>query len=491
MRNKNFLFIGLLTLSMLSACSNENEPEKAASAEGESYAQISIQIASSDAMTKAFPDENNTGDEIEASTAENKVSNLLVILADANNIAQQIIKPELESETSDLATRQTKAFKVNVGSYKVYVLANYDATALSPIVMNSTDMKSVFTISTFSKLTDTSNGFLMANDALPGLTDINASTEAAPQNISVNIERVVSKVTFDGVTTTTFEVNEAGTKIASATINGVSLINLNKKMFLMRDKAEATNKPNVVKNKWYYPEDPNYSTMVGILTDNFDKATATNFTDFTGTPLFYCPENTMAAASQKNGQTTGVVYKVTYTPESDAYTKLDQNGTDAYSAKFALVLEDDGAAAAGITSEMFTTPSSSDFYTYNGFIFKNKNAATLYKVIAADASDDAKTIIAAFTAASESSDVHKYDAGVCYYPVWIKHNPDGTIMQQDKYGTVRNHWYVLKVNNIKKLGSYQPTYTDSETPDDEAEAFIDVTVKINKWVLVKQEVDLE
>ena len=64
-------------------------------------------------------------------------------------------------------------------------------------------------------------------------------------------------------------------------------------------------------------------------------------------------------------------------------------------------------------------------------------------------------------------------------------------MQQDKYGVVRNFWYELTVDNIKKLGYSKPTYEDPKTPDDKAEASIQVKVNIKKWRVVKQNLDLE
>lgn len=64
-------------------------------------------------------------------------------------------------------------------------------------------------------------------------------------------------------------------------------------------------------------------------------------------------------------------------------------------------------------------------------------------------------------------------------------------MEQDKYGVVRNFWYELTVNSIKKLGYSQPTYKEPTDPDDKAEAAIQVQVNIKKWRVVKQNLDLE
>ena len=86
--------------------------------------------------------------------------------------------------------------------------------------------------------------------------------------------------------------------------------------------------------------------------------------------------------------------------------------------------------------------------------------------------------------------IKEYKGGVNYYPVWIKHNPDGSNMQQDKFGVVRNHWYELTVTSISNLGNDKPTFEDPEDPDDPAVANIQVAAKIKPWTIVKQEVEL-
>lgn len=205
----------------------------------------------------------------------------------------------------------------------------------------------------------------------------------------------------------------------------------------------------------------------------------------------------MTANAQLNGQTTGVVYKVKYTPKDDYYTVLAaENGTDSYSQMFEKVLALNDKDVA-ITNTIFTTAEGTDgtdgtFYSYNGYVFKTKAGARLYKAIAtANTGDDAAAVNAAFKTNANDDDIQTYKEGYCYYTAWIKHNPGGTYMQQDKYGVVRNFWYELKVNNIKKLGYSKPTYKDPTDPDDKAEASIQVQVKIKKWRLVKQNVNLE
>lgn len=516
MKTKQLFFCGMTGLALLAtSCSSNDEALNGGdgtTSEGKTYAQIAISVANS-ATTRANPlDGMNTGDEAYGDDAEYTVKDLTVVLANENGIAMQVITPKLKTATNaddaDKLVRVTEPFKCTPGKYKVYVLANYKNSqdALTPIIKGSTDMKAEFGITDIAKLSTTDNFFMtntsaptaqeikkVANgkevddagkDAIGGKTDLNL--------LKVDVERAVSKVTFNQAKQD-FEIKVGDNTIATATLEGVSLINLNKKMYLVKDGQKATNKP--VAGEWPYPMDPNYDqTLIDAVycTANFEQTRATDF-PAPSTATFYCPENTMEASAQLNGQTTGVVYKVNYKPEGDYYTVLAaENGTDSYSQMFEKVLAL-GDKDDAITNTIFTTAEGTDgtFYSYNGYVFKTKAGARLYKAIATNTDGKAETVNAAFGTNANDEDIQTYDKGYCYYTAWIKHNPDGEYMQQDKYGVVRNFWYELTVNSIKKLGYSKPTYKEPTDPDDKAEASIQVQVKIKKWRLVKQNVDLE
>lgn len=518
MKTKQLFFCGMTGLALLAtSCSSNDEALNGGdgtTSEGKTYAQIAISVANS-ATTRANPlDGMNTGDEAYGDDAEYTVQDLTVVLANENGIAMQVITPKLKTATNaddaDKLVRVTEPFKCTPGKYKVYVLANYKNSqdALTPIIKGSTDMKAEFGITDIAKLSTTDNFFMtntsaptaqeikkVANgkevddagkDAIGGKTDLNL--------LKVDVERAVSKVTFNQAKQD-FEIKVGDNTIATATLEGVSLINLNKKMYLVKNGQKATNKP--VAGEWPYPMDPNYDqTSIDAVycTANFEQISATDF-PAPSTATFYCPENTMKAEAQLNGQTTGVVYKVNYKPEGKYYTELAKDGTDNYSQMFAKVLNLADKDEA-ITDKIFTEATTADkadgtFYSYNGYVFKSKAAARLYKAIATT-DGDASAVNAAFKTNESDDDIQTYKEGYCYYTAWIKHNPTSTVtMEQDKYGVVRNFWYELTVDNIKKLGYSKPTYKDPTDPDDKAEASIQVKVNIKKWRVVKQNLDLE
>lgn len=517
MKTKQLFFCSLTGLTLLAAsCSSNDEALNGGdgtTSEGKTYAQIAISVANS-ATTRA--DGDNTGDEVFGTDDEYTVNDLTVVLANENDIAMQVITPELKTATNtddaDKQVRVTEPFTCTPGKYKVYVLANYknSQSSLSPIIKGSTDMKMVFGIGDITKLY-TENNFFMTNVSAPEEKDIvekatekevndDGTEKTGGKNVNlltVDVERAVSKVTFGNKTADklSFNIEEGGNIIATAKLEGVSLINLNNKMYLVKDGQTATNKP--VTGEWPYPKDPNYdntSMDKAYITANFSQTEASSFSA-PSDAKFYCPENTMSALAQLNGQTTGVVYKVNYKPEGKYYTELAaENGTDSYSKMFEKVLAlGDDVRNAAITKTIFTDADNTDgtFYSYNGYVFKSMAGARLYKAIAtANPGADAAAVNTAFTKGNEDG-IQTYTKGDCYYTAWIKHNPGGTTMQQDKYGVVRNFWYELTVNSIKKLGYSKPTFKDPKDPDDKAEASIQVQVNIKKWRWVKQNVDLE
>lgn len=519
MKTKQLFFCSLTGLTLLAAsCSSNDEALNGGdgtTSEGKTYAQIAISVANS-ATTRA--DGDNTGDDVFGTNDEYTVNDLTVVLANENDIAMQVITPTLKTvsnkDEADKQVRVTEPFTCTPGTYMVYVLANYknSQNALTPIIKGSTDMKAEFGLTDIAKLSTTDN-FFMTNVSAPEGQEIKKAATGKEVNddgtetpdgkkvnlLKVDVERAVSKVTFNNdVDHLSFDIKQGDNTIAKATLEGASLINLNKKMYLVKDKQTATNKPSTVvasvNSDWPYPKDPNYDQTSIDIDANFFQKEASEFPALS-LAKFYCPENTMEASAQLNGQTTGVVYKVNYKPEGKYYTELAKDGTDNYSQMFAKVLNL-ADKDESITDKIFTEATTADetdgtFYSYNGYVFKTKAGARLYKAIATNPGADAATVNTAFKNNASDDDIQTYADGYCYYTAWIKHNPDGGYMQQDKYGVVRNFWYELTVNSIKKLGYSKPTYKNPTDPDDKAEASIQVQVNIKKWRWVKQNVDLE
>ena len=114
--------------------------------------------------------------------------------------------------------------------------------------------------------------------------------------------------------------------------------------------------------------------------------------------------------------------------------------------------------------------------------------------------------------------IAKYEGGKVYYSVLIKHFGDrltpwntweadpnkpaaGGIDQiypttnrdanyLGRYGVVRNNWYEINLNKINKIGTPDIDY-DKDTPDDELNSYISVSINILSWAKRSQDVDLQ
>ena len=382
-------------MGMLAACTTDDDPGAMNGANGNDGEKTLTQLAitvSSTPGTRAVTGE--TGSDIYGEDSEYKISNLMVIFADQNGYAQQIFTPDLKSEQnigSDKGENQlcvTEPFKASPGDYYIYVIANYNAEAFSQAIGAQTNLKQVFDIDNVSKLY-TANAFMMANTTAPISTTIendsaddteikadgtNETDGETVQLIAIDIERMVAKVTCSAPEAPTITVKDGegadAKTLATATPQGAGLINLNKKMYLVKDNQKATNKPTGSSTNitnWAYPKDPNYETVLAETTDNstwlaanFNQTSVTTFSNGLGetNAKFYCPENTMTAQAQQTGQTTGVVYKVLWKPDAtNGYTTLSKDGTDDNSKKFKAVL-DYASKDSKITDAIFNAPTA-------------------------------------------------------------------------------------------------------------------------------------
>jgi hypothetical protein len=79
--------------------------------------------------------------------------------------------------------------------------------------------------------------------------------------------------------------------------------------------------------------------------------------------------------------------------------------------------------------------------------------------------------------------------GKCYYYVDVKHSD----VEGYQVGVVRNHWYDITLNSIKGLGTpvFDPTKEIVPDRPEEENYYLSAEVKILKWKMVSQSVDLE
>ena len=399
------------------------------------------------------------------------------------------------------------------------------------------------------------NGFYMANAPLystgepatlvsiKGVYSTKAEAQKNPAT-TVYVERGMAKVTIGS---TTFDANKAVE--ASANYNGdkVTITNwtldvLNKSTFPVHATTGlTTNFANIwatprfvatgsTPQRVYWGIDPNYNktTLTTVEecqkdfyivdnnrnTYNGDASLTFAWSDHS-TPL-YCLENTFDLDNMKQGQTTRVVFKATYTPHAlasaaDKTFFMIGNNTQIWT-KDALVEQITSKAKEMLNSTDVVVTINTDAPLLKG----GSHLLSSADVTIMDGTDD-KT--AAFDFATLNTklglnntekDVNNnptvgiktYKNGECYYIARIKHFNEltpwasGQLYGTDnasflgRYGVLRNNWYDLTVSKVSAPGYPDVPVVNPNTPDDEDTKYINVEVKILDWAKRSQSVDL-
>ena len=367
------------------------------------------------------------------------------------------------------------------------------------------------------------------------------STKAEAQNkpaTTVYVERGMAKVTigsstFDADKPVTTSINYAGDLV---TIKKWTLDVLNKTTF----PVHKTDGLNTIWNQtWasrffdntstefkrvYWGVDPNYSmTSLSDVdackgqfylldrdgsTYNFDRTTGTGspvtWADKT-TPL-YCLENTFDINNMKQGQTTRVLFKATYTPAAVA-SEIDKTFFMIGNNPKIWTMTTLNQQITNKVQELLNSTSVSVTINAGADLLK----AGSHKVTAADITITGSTSTASLNydelntklGLDNTPGIKTYKNGECYYIARIKHFNELTpwASGQDlyggdnekylgRYGVLRNNWYELTVSKVSAPGYPDVPEVNPTDPDDEDTKYINVEVKILDWAKRSQSVDL-
>ncbi len=378
-------------------------------------------------------------------------------------------------------------------------------------------------------------------------TQEQASTQPAS---TIYVERSVAKVTVknnikDNTNNTVQTVELPENKEFNITIKGYALNNTNKESFIVRnvdntwntyvsqassvsgyvDKYRFVgyqlpvtfNKGNYYRTYW--AKDPNYDKTTGL-----NSALPTTWkNNFDGNTPLYCLENTFDVARQTHKNTTRVIVqaeikaksntgnaKTLYMWHDDANTLADESAFNTASGSAVAIANKlyDVVATSKTIKEIKRSNSNQGYEEVTRIIFNDGTEATSGE---------------AFKAVHDYfGKIAKYEGGKVYYSVLIKHFGDrltpwnagewGTDeskkpqsgddvnaiypnTNRDKnylgrYGVVRNNWYEINLNKINKIGTPDIDY-DKDTPDDELDSYISVSINILSWAKRSQDVDLQ
>lgn len=573
MRIKHFFGLAVLA-AMTASCSSNNDLVNGGNGSGENesgvgYATLSINLPTTSGTRAAGDPEFKPGDANEydvkdvtllifkeAGSSENDYT--FVETADLGTMAPWV-KDDDNNGITTAATITAKLSSVDLNGkyYALAILNNKDKTNNLKVKMptnNQTYSKWNATTSADTKFADNTNGFYMANapqfttgtpTTLVKIDKVYATKQAAETNkaTTIHVERGLAKVTVAALPT---EQTPTGTKYKSDKVD-ITAWNLdvtNKSTFPIHtltglttnfttiwsastDPAPSTGRfvdgSNKAFKRVYWGVDPNYSTdyaTVEACQGAFNVLAANaNITGNATTPQ-YCLENTFDINHMKQGQTTRVVFKATYTPNGfkpgDTFYKIGNN-TDLWS-KTKLVEQIKAKAQEVLGKESTTNKVEVDLKAADNNIEENAGTKILKEANvqhngANVAPEEIKAIneklgLKAATETDPIVGIATYASGESYYIARIKHfgndlTPwnegdltygDNDATQNNKYlgryGVLRNNWYELTVHSVSGPGTPDVPTIKPTDPDDENYKYISVSVKILDWAKRSQNVDL-
>lgn len=406
----------------------------------------------------------------------------------------------------------------------------------------------------YTNFTDTKKGFYMANAPLYNATDKSVTTLVAIDKskifpteaqassgeaaADIYVERGLAKVTL--TTATKYEDVGGSTYVGDKVkISNWALDVTNKKTFpihnvdgLTEDYAAiwnnnaattpgASNQRFVDNNestkakRVYWGVDPNYKEnalcdVAGTTAreENFNYIKKEKLTAKPTDPL-YCLENTFNLENMKQGQTTRVIFKASYTPKD--FTASDGKTFYKIGTSVALWkqkdLEDHIKAAV---SKVFSVTTTDDITINLAAQDNNITTAGNHVITAANFTVKGHDVITKAeekavndkVGLTEKAGISTYANGESYYIARIKHFGDAltpwnsgetyndNLKYLGRYGMLRNNWYELNVQSVSGPGYPDVPDVKPNTPDDEDDKYIKVSVKILDWAKRTQNVDL-
>lgn len=430
---------------------------------------------------------------------------------------------QMTASTADAKTIvwTSKKTALTPGDYRIYIVVNGTVNGVTDGSKNSLT-EADFLAKTTADATGViaavpEAGLVMAsrspnNDKTNTLPYIAQTITKDPeQTIAATVERMMGKITVTAgganvasaanvYTSFSTTVTAIG-NITNITLKGYYVVNARKEGYYFRhvDKEGSATSPLTVDNygnsttSLPYVVDPKtYSkTYTGALDGSYadwylqgsGAFGLLSFGSFGGTytamPGYssaaaetkvaaYCYENTMLKDKQKNGYTTGIVFKAEIAPSKMMQKKAGSGGVE----------------------ENSTFTSMSEIFYHSGIFYKDIAALKEAGVLLADGTTSSS--VSGAPADLKKNDVQCFKKGsadgkfVCYYPYWIKHIPSDDVAEDVmEFGIVRNNVYKVTVTGIQGVGKDGVTediITDTET-DDPTTVLLNVKLSIKPWTV--------
>lgn len=280
----------------------------------------------------------------------------------------------------------------------------------------------------------------------------------------------------------------------------------------------------------YWAKDPNYDVQHDATHTEVPQLQTSNSPTFAATSnALYCMENTFTVQNQIAKYTTRALLKVCFWKGAETTKPGTPEDLYMYNNDVKTLNKKDGFITAGILevnkipavkgyeggvqSLEFTERNSEGNVQIKKVTFVNGGS----EEVTTDEVNHPNTSI--FKIIREHfGNISVYEKGYAYYPVLIKHfgdqltpwntwetdpnkpsaggidliypttNRDANYL--GRYGVVRNNWYELNIKSVKRPGK-PGINTPDNTPDDELDSYISVSINILSWAKRSQDVDLQ
>ena len=482
MKKMNLLVMSLVSAAALSfsSCSSNDDltsGETQSQADGV-YMTLKISGATSHGTRTGATTGKTTNENGEV--VESTISKGMLYIYDGNTcVFRKVITSDMFKKAPTQTTPgETKPIKVAVTGqiktnkdYTVYFLANN--TIDDPLAANAS-----FTSEKGGADFAADNNFVMFNqhDASRNVaaskvkfTDAAKSETSPAQADEIKLDRVVARIDNPLYAETAKTVNDAAagtTKnvakvVASFDYVGYAASNLNNNSYVMQNWADKFTTLNV---KWgetatkYFQPKSDFGTLYnGANLDKF------------GTRNTYAFENTTNDVNEATA----------------VYFKIKANLTDAEKAKADF---EDGTFYR-YDGRLYTSIKAIFDDAATGAIVNPFNLLTVDEVLSKikDASTGKLTeneeTLATFR---QTYKIEVYRQGVMYYRWAISDNAYKPFVASETthtYSVLRNSIYRLNVTKISEIGKDVPNGPDPDDPNKNPNYYMDVTVKINPWVL--------
>ena len=421
--------------------------------------------------------------------AESTITEGMMYIYEGNTCVfkKLITKDMFKTQPSQTAAGVTNPIKVAVTGaittgkkYDVYFLANrtnVDNPIAATSIFTSTTGGADFATEKTFVMFNQNDGTKAAAHSTVEFTDA-AKSEATPAHATeIKLDRVVARidnptikegVTVTPATDTKTSINVADV-VAGITYEGYAASNLNNNSYVMQNwdkKFETlTVKWGEAANKYYQPKS-SFGTL--YKGENLDKFSKNNT---------YAFENTTTDVNEA----TAIYFKVKVALTETAKAASDfKDGTfyryDGRLYTSIKAIFDD--AARGTIVNPF------NLLTVDEVLSKIKDAST------GKLTENEETL-ATFR---QTYKIEVYRQGIMYYRWAISDNAYKPFIASETthtYSVLRNSIYRLTVNKISEIGKDVPNGPEPNDPEKNPNYYMNVTVKINPWVLNTKDIELK